>query len=90
MSKKIGFIGLSHLGFVYSLASAKKGFKVVAFDFDKKIITNLNSNNLHIKEPKASKILNEYNKNIFYTNNFNDLNKCCIVFFSYDTPTNKK
>lgn len=90
MSKKIGFVGLSHLGFVYSLASAKKGFKVVAFDFDKKIITNLISNTPHIKEPRASKILNDYNKNILYTNDFNDLNKCGIVFFSYDTPTNKK
>ena len=44
MKLKIGFIGLSHLGFTYSLAAAKKGFKVTAFDFDQNIIFNLNNN----------------------------------------------
>ena len=90
MKLKIGFIGLSHLGFTYSLAAAKKGFKVTAFDFDQNIIFNLNNNILHIDEPESKFIIKNFKKNINYTSNLSDISQCDIVFFSYDTPTNHR
>ena len=38
---KIGYAGLSHLGINYAVASATKGFDVVCFDEDLKIIESL-------------------------------------------------
>ena len=90
MIKKIGFIGLSHLGFVYSLAVAKIGFKVNVFDFDPNLIAEFNDNKIFFKEPNSKKLLLEYKNYIKYSQNFNDINKCDLVFFSYDTPTNDK
>ena len=89
MSKKIGYVGLTHLGLIYSLASAKKGFEVFAFDYNQKLISEINMNKINIQEPKLNFMIKKYKKNIKFTDNFNDLNKCSIVFFSYDTPTNK-
>ena len=57
MNLKIGFIGLSHLGFTYSLATASKKFTVIAFDFNKNLINDLNNNVLHVEEPGAANIL---------------------------------
>ena len=54
MNLKIGFIGLSHLGFTYSLATASKKFTVIAFDFNKNLINDLNNNVLHVEEPGAA------------------------------------
>ncbi len=90
MISRIGFIGLTHLGFIYSLAAAKKGFKVIAFDFDRDLIFNLNNNKLHIDEPGSKSILKNYKKNIHYTPDLREISQCDIVFFSYDTPTNDK
>ena len=33
-NKIIGFIGLSHLSLSYSLASAKKGYQIIMYDFN--------------------------------------------------------
>ena len=41
MNLTIGYVGLSHLGINYAVASAMKGFKIVAYDEDKKIISSL-------------------------------------------------
>ncbi len=90
MNIKIGFIGLSHLGFIYSLAAAKNNFDVIAFDFDKKIIKNLKNKITPIIEPNTKNIINNKNYNIIYSNNIKDLSKCNLVFFSYDTPTDDK
>tara|TARA_B100001057_G_scaffold239072_1_gene239352 strand:- start:2297 stop:3571 length:1275 start_codon:yes stop_codon:yes gene_type:complete len=89
---KIGFIGLSHLGIIYSLSAADKGFKVYAYDNNSKIISNLNRGINIIKEPKVEKNLKTSlkNKNIIFTDNIDELKNCNIVFISSDVETNKK
>ena len=41
MKLSIGYVGLSHLGINYAIASAMKGFNVVCYDYDKNIISSL-------------------------------------------------
>ena len=41
MKLTIGYVGLSHLGINYAIASAIKGFNVVCYDDDKNIISSL-------------------------------------------------
>ena len=49
---KIGYAGLSHLGINYAVASATKGFDVVCFDEDSKIIESLKRKILPFFEKK--------------------------------------
>ena len=37
----VGFAGLSHLGLTHSIGSAEKGFNVIAYDNDEKIVKEL-------------------------------------------------
>jgi len=87
---KIGFYGMSHLGLCYSVAAAEKGYNVVCYDIDDAVIENLNQASLPIEEPKLQELLLKNNKNLFYTSNLEELNKCDIVFYSYDIVTNEK
>ena len=47
MKLTIGYVGLSHLGINYAIASAIKGFNVVCYDDDKNIIGQIVENILH-------------------------------------------
>ena len=47
----IGFIGLSHLGLNYSLATAAKGFEVVAYDPDGTLTSRCAAGEFPIEEP---------------------------------------
>jgi UDP-N-acetyl-D-mannosaminuronate dehydrogenase len=81
---KIGFYGLSHLGLTYLSATSHKGFATVGCD-EISILKKINSNN-YVKEPNVFEIVKRNKKSIFFTGNIQDLNKCDIVFFSFDTP----
>ena len=39
---KVGFVGMSHLGLNYAVATAKKNFDVICYDENKSIINSLN------------------------------------------------
>ncbi len=85
MKLTIGYVGLSHLGINYAAASAVKGFKIVAYDKDIKLISSLKKRKLPFFEKNLKKNLK--NKNISFTNKSNDLKKCDIIFISKDIPT---
>lgn len=81
---KIGFYGLSHLGLTYLSATSYKGFKTVGCD-EISILEKIKSNN-YVKEPNIFEIIERNKKNIFFSDNIQDLNTCNIIFFSFDTP----
>ena len=57
MKLTIGYVGLTHLGINYAIASAMKGFKVICYD-----------NNLDIISSLKKKKIPFYEKNtVFYT-----------------------
>jgi UDPglucose 6-dehydrogenase len=86
----VGFLGMTHLGINYAIASAEKGFNVVCFDFDKKKIDNLKKNKTFFFEPGLSFLLKKNKKKILFTDNIKDINQCKLVFLSQDVPTNSK
>ena len=85
---KVGFIGLTHLGIVTSIAFSKKNINVIAYDkniekiTDGKIIYN-------VKEPFLENSLKKNDK-ILFTKNLNDLLKCKIIYIAYDVPTDHR
>ena len=86
----IGYIGLTHLGLIYALASAKKGKKVIAYSEDSDLIIKLKNHKAPFFEPNVNKELKINKNKLIFSNNIEDLKKCEIVFFSYDVPTDKK
>ena len=59
MKLTIGYVGLSHLGINYAIASAIKGFNVVCYDDDKNIISSLKKKKIPFYEKKYRKKFKE-------------------------------
>jgi len=86
----IGFAGLSHLGLNYSLATAAKGFDVVAFDPDRELVERLRAGNFPIEEPGFAELHGQHRLRLHYTADPADLKMCALVFYSLDVRTNER
>jgi UDPglucose 6-dehydrogenase len=78
---------MTHLGINSAVAAAVKGFKIVCFDKDQKLILSLASGQLSIVEPQLDNLLDKVKENIIFTSEIKDLNKCDIVYISPDITT---
>src|SRR6266480_2828454 len=85
----IGFIGLSHLGIVYSLATAAKGFEVLGFDPDPALCAGLSAGTLPVSEPGLEELFHSHRSRVRFSAEASDLTKCDLVFFSLDVPTDQ-
>lgn len=81
------FLGLSHLGQVFSVSWAKKIGKCIVYDFDNQQLDNFKKGKFTIEEPSLKLIKP---KNIEYLNHVKEIKKNNLIFFTYDTPINKK
>jgi UDPglucose 6-dehydrogenase len=86
----IGFVGLSHLGLIYSLATAAKGFDVVAYDHDGALTAQCAAGKFPIDEPGFSELFDEHRARIRYTSDETALAECELVFYSLDVRTNER
>ncbi len=81
------FLGLSHIGQVYSLGWSKKIGKCAVSDFDSKKLKNYKNQNFtneerYLNNKKFNKKKIEICENLINLKNYN------IIFFTYDTPIN--
>lgn len=86
----IGFIGLSHLGLNYSLATAAKGFDVVAYDPDRALTARCAAGDFPLDEPGYRELFAQHRARLDYTSAETALAKCELVFYSLDVPTNER
>ena len=86
----IGFVGLSHLGLNYSLATAAKGFDVVAYDPDPTLTARCAAGEFPIEEPGFSELFAQHRARIRYTSAETALAECDLVFYSLDVRTNER
>ena len=84
----IGFVGLSHLGLNYSLATAAKGFDVLGYDPDGALAARCSAGKFPIEEPGFSELFAQHRARIIYTSDQAALAKCDLVFYSLDVSTN--
>ena len=84
----IGFVGLTHLGLVSSIAAASKGYEVVAYDPNEELCSQLSQHILPISEPGLEDQLEDNPGEISFTSDSHDLSSCQIVYISLDVPTN--
>lgn len=83
----IGFAGLSHLGINYSLATAAKGFAVVAFHPSAELVADLGKGKFPIKEPGLAELFAANQNRIHFTAATKDLSACELVFIALDIKT---
>ena len=86
---KIGFIGISHLGIISSIASAQKGNEILCFD--KMFIKDKINPSLLIKqfyEPGLNTFFEKNKKNIYFTDRISSFSDCKIIYISCDIKTN--
>jgi UDPglucose 6-dehydrogenase len=86
----IGFVGLSHLGLNYSLATAAKGFDVLAFDPNPALIAQCAAGEFPINEPGFDELFARHRTRIRYTSEATRLAECDLVFYSLDVLTNER
>lgn len=87
----IGFIGLSHLGLISSLAAAfKTKERVVAYDPDAGLCGRLQKGDLAIFEPGLMELWREVSPQIKFVSDPSQIASCGLVYFSPDTPTDAK
>ena len=86
---KIGMIGLSHLGLIFTAGFAKLGYEIVAVDQDAAAIAKEISNDtLRVIEVGLTDLLKSgvSENRICFTSNFSLLGDCQIAILSLDTP----
>lgn len=86
----IGFVGLSHLGLNYSLATAAKGFDVVAYDPDGMLTARCTAGEFPIEEPGFAELFAQHRQRIRYTSDETALTECGLIFYSLDVRTNER
>ena len=83
----IGFVGLSHLGIVYGLATAANGFAVVGFDRDAALCGRLAQGQFPVSEPGLNELFASNQSRLTFTADATALAQCRVVFYSLDVPT---
>lgn len=83
--KNIVVVGLWHMGCVYAASFANAGFKVVGFDSDKKIISQLKKGVPPIYEPKLTEIIRKnINKRLSFSSEKEVMKNSNYIFITYD------
>src|SRR5215469_15358738 len=72
----IGFAGLSHLGIIYSMASAARGFSILAFDDRRDLITDLSAGRFPVSEPGLNEAFLEHGARLRFTASAESLAEC--------------
>ena len=88
-NKIIGFIGLSHLSLSYSLASAKKGYQIIMYDFNDDLMSKFKDLKLDFNEKSLLENFKKLRSCYDLNNNIKNLNKCNLIFISLDVITDK-
>src|SRR6185295_2640436 len=83
----IGFVGMSHLGIVYSVATAAKGFDVIGYDPSPALCGELSAGRFPIAEPGLTELFEANRPRLRFSASSKDISRCELVFISRDVPT---
>lgn len=86
----IGYAGLTHLGIISSVAAAAKGYNIIGFHNDAKLVSKLNSATFPVQEPHLPDLFRANKERLTFTADVNELSSCDIVYISIDIPTDDK
>lgn len=84
---RVGFVGLSHLGIVSSVAAASKGHDVIAYDPDPARCQEVDAGRLPIVEPGLPELFASNRSRLRFTPTPEALRACEVIVCSADVPT---
>ena len=84
----VGYVGMSHLGLNYAVATANKKFQVQCFDSNPETIKVLNKKKSPIYEKNLDFSIKKNFSKLNFTTEIKNIFKCDIVYISQDVPTN--
>lgn len=87
MTVRVGFAGMTHLGLVSATGTASKGFDVVCYDQDPRLIERLQAGDLPVLEPGLEPMLASNGARQRFTAKIADLQACDVVYIAPDVPT---
>jgi UDPglucose 6-dehydrogenase len=87
LSPIVGYAGMSHLGLNSAVAAADKGFQLVCYDSDPRLIKALTRGELPVIEPDLPELLEKNADRIKFTSDANALTNCDLVYIAQDVPT---
>ena len=82
----IGIVGLDHLGIVSAITTAHKGYPIIAYDVDAKLISKLQQGIFPCYEPDLENLYKKNSSRINWTIYPHILNQCNLIFITVDTP----
>lgn len=85
--RRIGFVGLSHLGIVSSAAAAAKGYDVVAYDPEIRLDELLASGRLPVAEPGLAELFAAHRARLSCSTDPRALRDCELLVCAVDVPT---
>jgi UDPglucose 6-dehydrogenase len=88
MSILVGFAGMTHLGINSAVATAERGFDVLGYDADKRVIDQLQNGKLPVVEPELDDLARKNASRLTFSSNLAELKRCDVVYISADVPTN--
>jgi UDPglucose 6-dehydrogenase len=89
MSVTVGFAGMTHLGLLSAAAAAAKGFDVVGYDGDAKLVGALAKGELHVVEPGLPELIAAHKTALSFSADPGALGRCDLVYVAVDVPTDE-
>lgn len=80
------FLGLTHIGQVFSLGWASKFRSAAVYDTDLQLLKNFKNGNITTEEPKLDKFYHKNKKKLLFLKKKEDIKYFKNIFFTYDTP----
>ncbi len=87
MSLSVGFAGMTHLGLVSAAAAAAKGFEVIGYDTDAKLVGALDKGDLPVLEPDLAELIAKNRMALSFTADPAALGRCDLLYLAVDVPT---
>ena len=83
----IGYAGMTHLGLCSGIAAASKGFSVVGYHGDAKLIAAIDGGKLPVVEPELDAMFAANRERLAFSDSPESLKDCDVVYVAVDVPT---
>lgn len=87
---KVGYVGMTHLGLCSAIGAASKGFSIVGFAPDRKLVEALSAGRLPVVEPGIDDMLRDNRDHIAFVSEPSRLAECDVIYVAPDVQTDDR
>jgi len=87
MPPTVGFAGMTHLGVVSAVATAARGFHVIGYDPDRRLVERLRRGEMPVTEPDLDALARDHSERLTFTTDPTELGRCDVLYIAADVPT---